>query len=63
MNINPNSRLESYEISTCPEMAAYHLRLVDQIFAQFSVPKPSEWQSNSRGPLKRIDAAAPAPLF
>ena len=63
MNLNPNTRLESYEISTCPDMAAYHLSLADQIFAEFAVPMPGEWQSNSRGALKRIDAAVPAPLF
>jgi len=63
MNLNPNSRLESYEISTCPAMADYHLRLADQIFEQFAVPMPGEWQSNSRRALKQIDAKAPAPMF
>lgn len=64
MNLNPNSRLESYEISTCPEMAAYHLKLSDDIFEQFAVPKPGQWQSNSRGPLKQINSTQnQKPLF
>lgn len=55
MNLNPNTRIESYEISTCPEMASYHLRLVEEIYREFPIPLPGVWQSSSRKPLKALN--------
>ncbi len=54
MNLNPNRRIESFEISTCPKMAAFHIDLIEAIFETFGVPVPGTSYTSSG---KALDAA------
>lgn len=62
MNLNPNRRIESYEISTCPEMAAYHLAMAREIF-ETEPPFNGGRQSQSQRRLDHIQSAAPTALL
>lgn len=63
MNLNPNKRIESYEISTCPEMAAFHLQLAEDIFKNFGVPVPGRAMSQSKNTLTPLGAKAKPKLL
>lgn len=54
MNLNPNNRLESYEISTDPDMVAFHQKMTEDIFSHFEPATGNP--SNSRKQTQRIAA-------
>lgn len=63
MNLNPNRRIETFEISIDPAMADYHLSLADSVFAELAVPLPGQTLSQSRRVLDVVGNASPKRLF
>lgn len=56
MNLNENPRLESIEVSDDPALAAFLLRVVDEIFAEEAV---GDFSTKSRPALAGMDAILP----
>jgi hypothetical protein len=56
MNLNENPRLESIEVSDDPELAAFLLRVVDEIFSEEAA---GDFRTKSRPELAGMDAVLP----
>ena len=56
MNLNENPRLESIEVSDDPELAAFLLRVVDEIFSEEAA---GDFRTKSRPELSGMDAVLP----
>ena len=56
MNLNHNKRIESFEISTCPDMAAYHVAIADDVFCTAPCLEAASRQSQSQ---RVLDAVQP----
>ena len=52
MNLNPNPRLENFEISDDAELAGFFSRIVDEVYGAFS--GATNFTTQSRGELDRI---------
>lgn len=63
MNINPNQRIETYEISTCPEIAAFHAAFADDVFGQYPAPDGTKPPQNDRPISKGAAFTPPRPVF
>lgn len=57
MNLNENPRLESIEVSDDPDLAAFLLRVVDELFAE---EEPGDFRTKSRPALPGIEGVMPA---
>lgn len=57
MNLNENPRLESIEVSDDPDLAAFLLRVVDELFAE---EEPCDFRTKSRPVLPGIEGVMPA---
>ena len=57
MNLNENPRLESIEVSDDPTLAAFILRVVDELFTE---ERPGDFATKSRPSLAGIEGVLPA---
>ena len=57
MNLNENPRLESIEVSDDPALAAFLLRVVDELFTE---ERPGDFATKSRPSLADIEGVLPA---
>lgn len=64
MNLNTNRRIESFEISTCPELAAFHLAFADEIFSRWPSLGPQDRaQQHDRPVTRKSGFVPPKPIF
>jgi hypothetical protein len=64
MNINPNSRVETYEISTDPVLSAFHLAFADEVFRTVGISGETGKIKQQRKPVSRTGGfTPPSPLF
>ena len=63
MNLNHNKRIESFEISTCQQMADYHVAIADDIFRNAPAVPVASRQSQSQRVLDVIQPREKLVLF